>query len=320
VQFIASEEQKKKWIPMVRNLKMIGCYAQTELGHGSNVAALETTATFDPETDEFVIHSPTTTSTKYWPGDLGRFASHAIVMARLIVGDQDYGTTPFMVQLRDVDTWKHMPGVQSGDIGPKIGYHSKDNGWASFNKVRIPRTDMLMGLTSLDREGNFEIAGDLRALYTIMMMIRVTIVYKGNSAIGMAATIATRYSAIRRQFKTIEGSKEERSLLDYQTQQYKLAPMIALCYIQTTVGHYCNEGFVELMKGMDNGEFDRLDVMHHLLAGYKAIFSDRIVAMVEIARKSCGGAGYSAWSGFPNLFFNTSPVPTYEGDNTVMLL
>jgi len=86
------------------------------------------------------------------------------------------------------------------------------------------------------------------------------------------------------------------------------------------VGHYCNAGFEDLMKGMAAGEWDTLDVMHHLLAGYKAIFSGRILDCVEVARKSCGGAGYSAWSGFPNLFFNTSPIPTYEGDNTVMLL
>lgn len=72
-------------MPLIRNHKILGCYAQTELGHGSNVAALETTATLDKTTDEFVINSPTITSTKYWPGDLGRYTTHAIVFARLIV-------------------------------------------------------------------------------------------------------------------------------------------------------------------------------------------------------------------------------------------
>ena len=113
-------------------MHMIGCYAQTELGHGSNVAGLETTATFDKERDEFVIHSPTITSTKFWPGDLGRFSTHAIVFARLISDQNDYGVQAFMVQLRDVDTFNHRPGVLTGDLGPKIGYVSKDNGWAKF--------------------------------------------------------------------------------------------------------------------------------------------------------------------------------------------
>jgi acyl-CoA oxidase len=59
----------------------MGCYAQTELGHGSDVSGLETTAILDLTTDEFVINSPTPTSTKYWPGGLGLWANHAVVFA-----------------------------------------------------------------------------------------------------------------------------------------------------------------------------------------------------------------------------------------------
>ena len=69
----------------------MGCYAQTELGHGSNVTGLETTATFDESSDEFVIHTPTISATKYWPGGLGMFASHAIVFARLKIKGKDFG-------------------------------------------------------------------------------------------------------------------------------------------------------------------------------------------------------------------------------------
>ena len=72
---------------MVKNGDIFGCYAQTELGHGSNVAGLETTATLDKTTDEFIINTPTITATKYWPGDLGMFSSHAIVFARMIIDD-----------------------------------------------------------------------------------------------------------------------------------------------------------------------------------------------------------------------------------------
>lgn len=133
VENLGSEAQKAKWLPMIRNLDILGCYAQTEIGHGSNVAALETTATLDKSTDEFVIHTPSISATKYWPGDLGRFSSHAIVFARLIIDGDDNGVQPFMVQIRDVDSWKILPGVNCGDLGPKIGYSSKDNGWCSFD-------------------------------------------------------------------------------------------------------------------------------------------------------------------------------------------
>ncbi len=94
---LGSDEQYKKYEEDVKTLRIIGCYAQTELGHGSNVAKLETTATFDQQTDEFIIHSPTVTSTKYWPGSLGVASNHALVFARTIVGDNDYGIMAFVV-------------------------------------------------------------------------------------------------------------------------------------------------------------------------------------------------------------------------------
>jgi len=131
-------------------------------------------------------------------------------MARLIVGKKDYGTQAFMVQLRDTETWKHKAGVKTGDIGPKLGYNSKDNGWAEFDQVRIPRSDMLMGLCNVDRKGEFSITGDLRSLYIVMMMIRTQIVSKSSWSLGMALLISLRYAVVRRQFKTQHGLKEER--------------------------------------------------------------------------------------------------------------
>jgi acyl-CoA oxidase len=90
-------EQKKKWMPLVQNFRIMGAYAQTELGHGSDIAGLETTATFDQETDEFIIHTPTLKATKWWPGDLGNFSTHAVVFARLIIDGNQYGVMPFLV-------------------------------------------------------------------------------------------------------------------------------------------------------------------------------------------------------------------------------
>lgn len=94
---LANEEQRARWLPLIKNLDILGCYAQTEIAHGSNVAGIQTTATLDKTTDEFVIHTPSIEATKYWPGDLGRFSSHAIVFARLIIDEDDYGVQPFMV-------------------------------------------------------------------------------------------------------------------------------------------------------------------------------------------------------------------------------
>lgn len=140
------------------------------------MAGLETTATFDQSKDEFVVHTPTLTATKFWPGDAGMFCSHAVVFARLLVDDNDYGVMPFMVPLRDVETWAILPGIKCGDLGPKIGYGGKNNSWVSFDSVRIPRTNMMMGLCELSRDGEFSLNGDPRVLYSVMMAIRMQII------------------------------------------------------------------------------------------------------------------------------------------------
>lgn len=204
---LSNEAQRNKWGPLINHHKILGCYAQTELGHGSNVAGLETTATLDKATDEFIIHSPTLTSTKYWPGDLGRNTTHAVVYARLKIENNDYGVQPFMVQLRDVDTFHYRKGIVTGDLGTKFGYTSKDNGWARFDQVRIPRDHMLMGMCEVTKEGEFSIIGDLRVLYSVMMNIRLMIVKDAAFFTFMALQIAVRYNAVRRQFKTYHGNK-----------------------------------------------------------------------------------------------------------------
>ena len=57
------------------------------MGHGTFIRGLETTATYDANTEEFVLHSPTITAYKWWPGGLGKTANYAIVMANLITSD-----------------------------------------------------------------------------------------------------------------------------------------------------------------------------------------------------------------------------------------
>lgn len=212
---MGTKEQKEKWQPLIQHHKILGTYAQTELGHGSNVAMLETTATLDKATDEFVINSPTKTSTKFWPGDLGRYSTHAAVFARLKIDGKDYGVHSFLVQLRDLNTYKHLKGVKTGDIGPKFGYTQKDNGWAIFNQVRIPRANMLMGMAEVSKDGSFKQVGDPRVLYATMMLIRTRIVFTMNLSMFAALKIALRYAAVRRQFATIDKSKEERLIIDY---------------------------------------------------------------------------------------------------------
>uniref|UniRef100_A0A2C9WLI3 Acyl-coenzyme A oxidase n=1 Tax=Manihot esculenta TaxID=3983 RepID=A0A2C9WLI3_MANES len=207
-----TEDQQQKWLPLAHKMQIIGCYAQTELGHGSNVQGLETTATFDPATDEFVIHSPTLTSSKWWPGGLGKVSTHAVVYARLITGGQEHGVHGFIVQLRSLDDHMPLPGITVGDIGMKFGsgaYNTMDNGVLRFDHVRIPRNQMLMRVMQVTREGKCVQSNVPRQLiYGTMVYVRQTIVSDASSALSRAVCIATRYSAVRRQFGSQDGGIE----------------------------------------------------------------------------------------------------------------
>ena len=96
IDVLGSEEQKKEWLPKLLAFRSIGCYAQTELGHGSDVQNLQTQAIFDPKTQEIILNNPTVESYKWWPGEMGVSANMAVVYAALITNGQKIGVFPFI--------------------------------------------------------------------------------------------------------------------------------------------------------------------------------------------------------------------------------
>lgn len=97
VKYLGDDEQAAQWMPLISKLRIIGNYAQTEMGHGSNVQGLETTATYDHKTKEIILNMPTTSATKMWPGDLGVTSTHAAVFAQLEVDETFFGPQCFLV-------------------------------------------------------------------------------------------------------------------------------------------------------------------------------------------------------------------------------
>jgi len=107
---------------------------------------------------------------------MGTISNWAVVFAQIYIEGSKFSPAPFLVQLRDSETHMPMKGIRSGDMGPKLGWNSKENGWMQFDHVRIPRTQMLSKFVSVDREGCFSVEGDLRVLYGTMMSIRALLV------------------------------------------------------------------------------------------------------------------------------------------------
>lgn len=318
-----TNEQQKKWLSLAYKMQIIGCYAQTELGHGSNVQGLETTATFDPKTDEFIIHSPTLTSSKWWPGGLGKVSTHALVFARLITDGQDYGVHGFIVQLRSLDDHSPLPGITVGDIGTKFGngaYNTMDNGVLKFDHVRIPRDQMLMRLSQVTREGKY-IQSDVprQLVYGTMVFVRQTIVSDASKALSRAVCIAVRYSCVRRQFGSQDGGPETQ-VIDYKTQQSRLFPLLASAYAFRFVGNWLKWLYTDVTQRLQAGDFATLPEVHACTAGLKSLTTSVTTDAIEECRKLCGGHGYLCSSGLPELFAVYVPSCTYEGDNVVLLL
>ncbi len=333
-----SPEQKAAWLPLAQSFKILGAYVQTELGHGSNVRALETTATFDAAADEFVVHSPTLSSTKWWPGGLGKTATHCVLHARLLLPSttttssssssassnlKDMGVHAFFVPLRSVTTHEPFPGVQLGDIGPKLGFNSIDNGWARFDRYRIPRENLLGGVAKVAKgSGAYErVAGGEKRMYGAMLDVRANIVSKAAVTLAKALTIAVRYSLVRlqgyREGRLLpQQQPEEQPVLEYPTQQRLLLPWLGWCFALHFTGHRFRDNYNRFLAGDESGA--PLGVLHMESSGLKALITQRVSDAIEQVRKLCGGHGYSALSGLPEISNNYLALATLEGTAQVL--
>uniref|UniRef100_A0AAF5DFT5 Acyl-coenzyme A oxidase n=2 Tax=Strongyloides stercoralis TaxID=6248 RepID=A0AAF5DFT5_STRER len=315
----ADDEQRKIWLKKANNYEINGTYAQTEMGHGTNLRKLETTATFDLEKDEFVINTPTITATKWWPGNLGKNANVCIVAAQTWIKGKCYGTNNFIVQLRDFETHEPLPGIIIGDIGPKFGYQQNDNGFCRFNNVRIPRRNMLMKHVKVDRKGNFIKPVHEKISYSAMLYVRAVIINLLGEGLAKAVTIGVRYSSIRKQGE-LDDPKNEVRVLEYTTQQYRLFPQIARAIAFMCLGKNIAQLYFTLLEDIQSGNTSYMTDLHELLCGIKAVVTHEVSLGIEQCRMSCGGHGFSQASGFPYIYGAYVCACTYEGENMVMLL
>lgn len=316
-----TEEQQAKWLPLCMNLQLIGTYAQTELGHGTFLRGLETVAVYDPESETFVLHSPTLTSTKWWPGGLGKTCTHAVVMARLVTRGVDYGPHAFVVQIRDISTHLPFPGVEVGDIGSKMGYNGVDNGFLRFDHVHVPRDAMLMRYSSVKKDGTYipPPVQNSKASYATMVYVRATIVRDAGDFLGRAATISVRYTAVRRQ-SSPDQNHRELQILDYENVYETLIPIVAKTFALKFMGKRMMSMYDEFVKARERNDFSSLPSLHALSSGLKAFCTDVASMGIEECRRTCGGQGYSVLSGLPTIYTSYVQNVTWEGDNNVMYL
>ncbi|ODV67908.1 acyl-CoA oxidase [Hyphopichia burtonii NRRL Y-1933] len=328
-----TDSQYKYWCidKESHNMKHLwGCFGMTELGHGSNVAGCETTATFDEKTDEFIINTPHIGATKWWIGGAAHSATHSVVYARLIVKGKDYGVKTFIVPLRD-SNHELLPGVSIGDIGAKMGREGVDNGWIQFSKVRIPRFFMLQKFCKVDRDGKVSLPPLEQLSYISLLGGRVAMATDSYRICARFITIALRYSVGRLQFKKNLKDLTECQLIDYNLHQKRLLPYLALTYALALGTDRLENQHSKVLEDLDHAiESKDMDAIKQGLNETKSLFIDSgslkstltwlAADCIAETRQSCGGHGYSSYNGFGKSYDDWVVQCTWEGDNNVLAM
>jgi acyl-CoA oxidase len=315
IQRLGTAYHRQKYLPDAGAAKLMGCFAMTEIGHGSNVQGLETTAVYDRESDCFVLHSPTYSAGKNYIGNAAEDGRVATVFAQLEVNGQNHGVHAFVVPIRD-ENGNLLPGVTIEDNGLKMGLNGVDNGRIWFDHIRVPRVEMLNRFADVTADGQYlsDIQNPGARFFTMIGTLvggRISIAATANSAAKSALTIAIRYSARRRQFGPPKAS-QETLLLEYPAHQRRLCPLLANVFA-------LDFALKQLIEQLETVQTSTSRPLETLAAGLKAFITWNTTQTIQTCREACGGEGYLAVNRISALKADTDIYTTFEGDNTVLM-
>ncbi|QNO37631.1 acyl-CoA dehydrogenase family protein [Protaetiibacter sp. SSC-01] len=317
---LGTEYHHEKFLPAAMSLEVPGAFAMTEIGHGSDVASVATTATYDPDTDEWVINTPFRAAWKDYLGNAALHGRAATVFAQLITGGVNYGVHAIYVPIRD-EKGQLLPGVQSEDDGLKGGLNGIDNGRLAFDHVRVPRTNLLNRYGDVDENGVYTspIESPGRRFFTMLGTLvqgRVSLDGASTLASKLALHIAITYGTQRRQFTG--GTSDEEVLLDYGRHQRRLLPRLAQTYAMS----FAHEEFLDLFDRVFSGVEDTTETREDLetiAAALKPLSTWGALDILQEAREACGGSGFMAENRLTQLRSDLDIYATFEGDNNVLL-
>jgi glutaryl-CoA dehydrogenase len=191
---LGSEEQKQRWLPGMAALDLIGAFALTEPGHGSDSVALETSVRRDG--DEWVLNGA-----KRWIGNAS-IADVIVVWAR----DEDDGQVKAIV-VEKQDDGTYPDGYEAELITGKIGKRAIWQPDVRLKDVRVPL------------ENRLEHAESFRDASRVLTATRGGAAWESLGHAIAAYEIALAYAKEREQFG--------KPIASFQLVQHKLANMLA---------------------------------------------------------------------------------------------
>ena len=313
IQQLGTEYHHRKYLPKAASCQLLGGFAMTEIGHGSNVQALETTAVYDSEHRDFIINSPSYSSGKTFIGNAAVDGQVMVVFAQLHIGAANHGVHGFVVPIRD-ENGQPLPGVTIEDNGLKLGLNGVDNGRIWFHSTRVPKTELLNRFAKVDDDGQYrsEIKSNSSRFFTMIGTLvngRITMALAANNMAKSALTVAVRYTARRRQFG---GGIQETLVLDYPATQRRLMPLLANVYA-------FDFAVKRLARIREQPRSTGTRSVESLAAGIKAFSTWNAIHTIQVCRESCGGEGYMFVNRFAALKADADIFTTFEGDNTVLM-
>jgi acyl-CoA oxidase len=315
-----------KHMPLIRRaftLEDYGCFGLTELGHGSNVAAIDLTATYDHGSRTFVLNSPKPLAAKFWIGAAGKTANMGAVFAQLYMDGKSKGVHVFAVPLRDLSTHNPIPGVIIGDCGAKVGLIAIDNGFLLFKGYRVPYDSLLDRLSSITPEGKFKSnikdpQKRFSAMLSGLIRGRQSCVINAEVNSRNALTVAIRYAAVRKQFSYGDGP--ERSILDYSLHRFRLMPHLANTFASNAACLMTEKMFGALRQRIyDQPDCSEGEELHAIMSAFKAICTAYARDSIQECREACGGLGYSEYAGLGRMRNSHDINLTWDGDNNVLI-
>jgi acyl-CoA oxidase len=318
---LGTQYHHEKFLPDIMSLKVPGAFAMTETGHGSDVAAIGTTATYDEAKQQFVINTPFRGAWKDYLGNAALHGTAAVVFAQLITKGVNHGVHAFYVPIRNAKGG-FLKGIGGEDDGLKGGLNGIDNGRLHFTNVRVPRENLLNRYGSVAEDGTYSspIASPGRRFFTMLGTLvqgRVSLDGAATSAAAMALTIAITYGNQRRQFNAASDTDEE-VLLDYQRHQRRLLPKLATTYAQIFAHDEFLVKFDAVFSGKADTDDDRQD-LETIAAALKPLSTWHALETLQEAREATGGAGFLAENRLVGLRQDLDIYVTFEGDNNVLL-